>query len=96
MKYEWDEEKEKGNRKKHKISFEEAIEVFEDEERIERYDIEYSTEEEEIWQIIGQTKKGKVLFVVYVEIVRRRIRLISARRAELSEEKIYFGSRKRR
>jgi hypothetical protein len=96
VKYEWDDEKEEKNRKKHKVSFEEAIEVFEDEERVERFDLEHSSKKEERWQIIGQTRKGKILFVVYVEIVSRRIRLISARRAEVSEEAIYFRSRKRR
>lgn len=38
MKFEWDEEKNLSNQKKHQISFETAVFVFSDENHIELYD----------------------------------------------------------
>ena len=46
MKFEWDEEKNQINKRKHKISFETAAYVFEDENYIEMYDFEHSIEED--------------------------------------------------
>ena len=46
MKFEWDQEKNLINQKKHKISFETAAYVFQDENYIEMYDFEHSTEED--------------------------------------------------
>lgn len=43
MIFEWDENKNKQNKRKHGISFEEALSVFLDEKRIEKYDINNST-----------------------------------------------------
>ena len=42
LKFEWDEEKDHINRKKHGISFETASYVFRDEYYIEMYDFEHS------------------------------------------------------
>ena len=39
--------------------------VLDDTQRIERYDAEHSTPEEDRWQTIGLA--GKLLFVVYME-----------------------------
>ena len=46
MKFEWDQEKNLINQKKHKISFETAAYVFLDGNYIEMYDFEHSTEED--------------------------------------------------
>lgn len=46
LKFEWDEEKNLINQKKHKISFETAAYVFEDENYIEMYDFEHSIDED--------------------------------------------------
>ena len=64
MKFEWDEEKNKYNKSKHKISFETAAHVFEDPLYIEMYDFEHSLYEDR-YIAIGEV--GKVLFVVFVE-----------------------------
>ncbi|MGF7108492.1 uncharacterized DUF497 family protein [Treponema pedis] len=40
MNFEWDEEKNKANIKKHGVAFEMAAKVFLDDKRIERYDAE--------------------------------------------------------
>ena len=77
MKFEWDEEKNIINKKKHNISFETAAHVFDDPECIEMYDFEHSTNED---RYIALGVVGDVLFVVYTER-KEAIRLISARLA---------------
>lgn len=74
MKFEWDEEKNIINKKKHNISFETAAHVFDDPECIEMYDFEHSTNED---RYIALGVVGGVLFVVYTER-KEAIRLISA------------------
>ena len=64
MKFEWDEEKNIINKKKHNISFETAAHVFDDPECIEMYDFEHSTNED---RYIALGVVGDVLFVVYTE-----------------------------
>ena len=88
LKFEWDEEKEKVNLKKHGVPFKTAAKVFLDENRIEIYDEVHSIEEER-YITIGLA--GEVLFVVYTER-RPRIRLISARLATERERKVYYGN----
>ena len=63
MIFEWDENKNKQNKRKHGISFEEALSVFLDEKRIEKYDINNSTLEEDRIDIIGQMNNMIILFV---------------------------------
>ncbi len=46
MKFEWDAEKEKTNRKKHKVSFIEACYVFADKYMLTLYDEEHSGDED--------------------------------------------------
>lgn len=87
MEFEWDEEKERINIQKHGISFEAAVKVFLDQERIEIYDEEHSIDEDR-YITIGMA--GDVLFVVYTERVPK-IRLISARLATARERKVYYG-----
>ena len=84
--FEWDEEKELINRKKHGISFQTAALVFNDKNYIEMYDFEHSVKED---RYIAIGKVGKVLFVVFTER-GVRIRLISARLATKSEEELYY------
>ncbi len=86
MKFEWDEEKNLLNQKKHGISFEAAAYVFSDENHIEMYDFEHSIEED---RFIAIGLVDKVLFVVFTEH-KENIRLISARTATESERKVYY------
>ena len=79
MKFEWDEEKNQINKRKHKIS-------FEDENYIEMYDFEHSIEED---RYIAIGCVGDVLFVVFTER-KDNIRLISARLATESERRLYY------
>lgn len=86
MIFEWDEEKNKLNQRKHGIDFETAMLVFNDLQRIEIYDMEHSTTEDR-YNTIGMVHD--VLFIVYTER-KENIRLISARIATKAERSIYF------
>lgn len=85
MTFEWDEEKNILNQKKHGISFETASYIFKDEKYIEMYDFEHSIDED---RYIAIGCVGDVLFVVFTER-RENIRLISARLATESERRLY-------
>ena len=76
------------NKRKHKISFETAANVFFDENRIEQLD-EFHSDEEERWQVIGMV--DEILFVIYTER-EDKTRIISARRADKKERRIYYGN----
>lgn len=90
MRFEWNEEKSKANIKKHKVSFERAVQVFLDPMHLEIPD---PCENEDRWNAIGFA--GSVLFVVYTERKDDVIRIISARKATKEEidgyEDGYFG-----
>jgi len=86
--FEWDPEKERENYEDHGIYFSDAIEVFYDHFRMERYDDD-SSDTEDRWQTIGFYED--VLFVVYTER-KDTIRIISARVAEPFERRIYHGN----
>ena len=89
MLFEWDDEKEKINIKKHGISFETASFVFLDKNRKEYYDEEHSSLEEDRFITIGKVKD--VLFVVYTD-VNDITRIISARLADSDEKRDYYGN----
>lgn len=88
----WDDDKAELNRKKHAISFEDAAQVFADENRIERFDEEHSDEED---RYITIGKVDKILFVIYTERVNAAninvTRLISARKANAKERRDYYA-----
>lgn len=86
-KFEWDDEKYKINIKKHGIRFETAANVFLDKNAIFYYDELHSDDEDRI-KIVGMVEK--VLSVIYTE--RGEVnRIISARKADKSEEADYYG-----
>ena len=87
MDFEWDVGKNKANIKKHGISFELAAKVFLDSKRIERYDAEHSSIEEQLYKTIGMV--NKVVTVIYTER-KTAIRIISARLAEQEEIDEYY------
>ena len=91
MKYEWDDNKNITNQKKHGVSFEEAIEVFDDALQISKLDHRFNYFEER-WITIGETKKEHILVVAnlfFSDDGEEIIRIISARKANNSERKIY-------
>lgn len=86
--FEWDDDKAAANEQLHDgVSFHEARAVFADPARVELYD-EAHSEDEGRWAVIGFSRKGRLLFVVFTTR-GERIRLISARFAESDEEEIY-------
>ena len=85
--YEWDEEKNRANQRKHGISFEVAARVFEDEDCIIAYDFVHSADED---RYIAIGRVNEVLFVVFTER-RETIRLISARMANERERRLYYA-----
>ncbi len=89
MQFEWDEEKDKLNRKKHGIGFREALPAFLDPKRIEQIDREHSTLEEERVDIIGRVKDSLLVFGVYTDR-KSRIRIISVRKAKREEINEYY------
>lgn len=86
LSFEWDETKNEANKKKHKISFETAVHVFDDPDYIEMYDFEHSEDEE---RFIAIGRVGNILFVVFVER-GENIRIISARLATDTEKELYY------
>ena len=66
LKFEWDENKNQTNQKKHGISFEEAKEVFFDDDAILFDDPEHS-KGEELFLIIGLIQKEKIWFRICTE-----------------------------
>ena len=88
-KYEWDEQKNKINIAKHGVSFEEAVTVFSDPKSILFMDWNHSFEEDR-FIIIGLSDLAHVLIVCHCYRENDNIiRIISARKAEKDEEKIY-------
>ncbi|MDQ3005785.1 MAG: BrnT family toxin [Chloroflexota bacterium] len=77
----------KKNLKKHDVGFEEASTIFEDPRFISFLDEEHSTEEER-HITIGMSDKVRLLMAAHTER-KRRIRIISARKATKNEEKFY-------
>jgi uncharacterized DUF497 family protein len=85
----WDENKAKSNLIKHKISFEEAKTVFDDDNARLIYDPDHS-EDEDRFILLGQSCRFKVLTVVHCyRDDENNIRIISARKSTKNEEKQY-------
>jgi uncharacterized DUF497 family protein len=91
IQFTWDKQKNITNIKKHGISFVEAAKVYFDPERLEFYDEEHSTLDEERWNIIGDIGM-KILFVVIIKPAENLIRIISARCATKKEQEAYYGN----
>lgn len=90
IRFEWDENKDKINRKKHGISFEEATTVFYDEEALLISDPEHSDEEER-FILLGLSKAANLLVVCHcLRESETVIRIISARKATKNEAKQYY------
>jgi len=95
MRFEWDEDKNRRNLAKHKVSFETASLVFEDPRALSTQD--RVVEGEERWQTLGMVS-GIVLLVAYTyrdEVSGEVIRLISARKAIAHERRAYAKSQRR-
>lgn len=89
MRFEWDEEKNRINRRKHKISFETAVQAFHDPHALAILD--RVVNQEERWLTIGSV--GPLIILVVTHTVREDddevILIISARKATPRERAIY-------
>lgn len=86
VQFEWDGVKESTNRRKHGISFEEAIEVFEDPLALVQVDSAHPDR----MQLLGESRRARILFVVYIKRLDGDfIRIISARKATAHERRSY-------
>lgn len=89
IKFEWDENKNRINQKKHGISFDEAKTVFYDEEALVIDDPEHS-EEEDRFIILGLSSRANLLVVCHCcRDSDTIIRIISARKATRTETGYY-------
>jgi len=89
IRFEWDENKNRVNQDKHKISFEEAKTVFNDWEALVINDPEHSDEEER-FIILGLSRTSNLLVVCHCyRETETVIRIISARKATKTESKYY-------
>ncbi len=87
--FDWDESKNKVNQRKHGISFEEAKTVFYDENAREYHDPDHSTSEDR-FIMLGMSFMAKVLVICHCYREKDSIiRIISARKANKSEQKSY-------
>ena len=96
--FEWDENKNVINIKKHKISFEEASTAFYDDDAIIIDDPDHSDDLEERFLLIGLSLGLKLVIVCHCyrenDEQKETIRLISARKANKRETNQYFERRK--
>ena len=89
IRFDWDENKAKINLAKHKVSFEEAQSVFDDDNARLIYDPDHSDTEDR-FIMLGLSCKLKILTVVHCyRDDESNIRIISARKSTKSETKQY-------
>ena len=89
LKFEWDENKNHINQKKHGVSFYEATTVFYDDSALVIQDPEHS-ESEERFLILGMSSNARLLIVCHcLRESETVIRIISARKATKSESSFY-------
>jgi uncharacterized DUF497 family protein len=95
MRFEWDERKNRANRRKHGVAFETATMVFDDPYAVTQPDI--GSGDEERWVTLGAIEPGLILFVVHTHSWTQgedTVRIISARKAESRERNIYAEAHK--
>lgn len=93
MRFEWDEAKNRENRRKHGVPFEEAQTVFLDENAMRFCDPDHSADEDR-FLMLGISFRLRVLVVCHCYRVSDSvIRIISARKADKGEETEYWNAR---
>ena len=92
LRFEWDPSKDRANRRKHRVSFQEAESAFADEHARLLDDPEHS-EAEDRFVLLGLSSRFRVLVVVHTyRGTEDIIRIISARRAT-KKERAYYDAR---
>lgn len=89
LRFEWDAHKKTQNRRKHGVSFAEAVTVFSDEHALLIDEPDHSTREDR-FALLGLSARLRTLVVVHCYREREAvIRIISARKATRRERDIY-------
>lgn len=88
MDFEWDDEKNLGNQRKHGLSFEDARILFASDERVLEIFYASHSDFEDRYIAIGPVGR-RLIVVVYTEPEEARIRIISARWANEREQSLY-------
>ena len=83
--FEWNAAKAASNVRKHRVSFVEATEVFDDLHALDQPSVTVA----ERFVIVGHSSRARLLFGVYAERRGVSVRIISARRASRHERKAY-------
>jgi uncharacterized DUF497 family protein len=94
MRFDWDLAKGLANKKKHGVTFEEAITAFDDPFALLAPDPKHSTEREKREWLIGESDDGVMVIVFTIRQPGNIYRIISARRANRKERKQYEESKK--
>lgn len=94
MLFEWDENKNQKNIEKHGIDFNDAITIFDDDDKIEAVDGRNDYGEERI-QVIGEAKPGILMAVYTWRQNGTSRRMISARTASKKERAVYYSMKVR-
>jgi len=89
MRFEWDRSKAVSNRRKHGVSFDEAVSVFYDPLSATFADPDHSAEEDRLITV-GYSTTARLLVVCHTER-SGAVRIISARRATTRERKRHEG-----
>ena len=90
--FEWDARKARINLEKHKVAFDEACTIFHN-PLLVTFSDEFHSQTEDRFISIGLSERERTLLVVHTELDEKDdqiiIRIISSRKATLSERKIY-------
>jgi hypothetical protein len=92
MIFAWDESKNRANRRKHRVSFEAAVRVFEDPRAVSY--VERVVDGEERWHTIGSAGAIAILLIVHTveeQNGEENVRIISARKAAPGERALYYS-----
>ena len=88
--FDWDKDKAVANKRKHGVSFEEAVTIFYDENALEFHDPDHS-EDEDRFIMVGLSFKARTLVVSHcLRESGSLIRIISARKATKQEARRYW------
>jgi len=96
IRFDWDPRKERRNRQRHDIGFDDASTIFADDLSITIPDPEHSQEDER-WVTIGLSHRERLLVVVHTEQDGHEVvRIISARPADRDERREYEEGHRRK
>ena len=91
LRFEWDARKSQENKRKHKVSFEEAQSVFLDENAVRYFDPDHSRDEDR-FIMLGMSFALRVLVVCHCfRESDEVIQIISARKADKREQPDYWS-----